>query len=105
MAPRSEVPETAMDVAPAVAPLPIAAFKSKSPVISIAPRSYNTPIVSAVAFPKITSAVVPLSLLSKSMVNALLVASSELTVPLKVMLLSVVVNVTSTLNVTAPSYC
>ena len=58
--------------------------------------------MSAVALPKITSAVVPLSLLSKSMVNALLVASSELTVPLKVMLLSVVVNVTSTLNVTAP---
>jgi len=73
LAPRLEVPETDIEVAPAVPPLPIAAFKSKSPVIWIAPRSYVTPIVSAVAFPKITSAVVPLLLLSKSMVNALLI--------------------------------
>ena len=59
LAPIFVVPETDKDVAPAVAPLPIAAFKSKSPVIWIAPRSYVTPIVSAVAFPKITSALVP----------------------------------------------
>ncbi|NCX49982.1 MAG: hypothetical protein EBW81_10960 [Gammaproteobacteria bacterium] len=39
LAPIFVVPETDKDVAPAVAPLPIAAFKSKSPVIWIAPKS------------------------------------------------------------------
>ena len=39
LAARLEVPETDIDVAPAVAPLPIAAFRSRLPVISIAPRS------------------------------------------------------------------
>ena len=38
-APIFDVPETVMDVAPAVAPLPIAAFRSRLPVISITPRS------------------------------------------------------------------
>jgi len=38
-APMFDVPETASEVAPAVAPLPIAAFKSRLPVIPITPRS------------------------------------------------------------------
>ena len=38
-APISDVKDTDKLAAPAVAPFPIAAFKSKAPVISIAPRS------------------------------------------------------------------
>jgi hypothetical protein len=45
LAPRLEVPETAIDVAPAVAPLPIAALRSKLPVINTAPTAVLLPTV------------------------------------------------------------
>ena len=99
MAPRLEVPETDRLAAEVMA-----AFKSMSPVMLMAPSGLVAPKVSAVALPKMTSAVMDsASAPFKSMVSARAVSPSELMVPLKVMLLSVVVKVTvALLRVTAP---
>ena len=75
------MPETDNDAA-----FVIAAFRSMSAVMLMAPRALVAPRVSALSLPKITTAVVPLSLASRSMVNARAVSPSELMVPLKVML-------------------
>ena len=89
MAPRLLVPDTDKLAAEV-----IAAFRSRSPVMLIAPSGLVAPKVSAVALPKMTSAVVPSLLPSRLMVNARALTPSESMVPLKVMLLSVVVKVT-----------
>jgi hypothetical protein len=57
--------------------------------------------VSAVALPNTAVPVLPLV----SMVKFLFVVLSEITLSLKVTLLSVVVNVTLVLSVVTPSYC
>ena len=92
-APRSEVVDTVNDEA-----LVIAAFRSRAPVIAIAPRAFVAPTVSADESP-ITKVPVP-----KAAVRFLGVAPSLFNVPLNVTLpLDVVVNVVSAVNVVAPA--
>ena len=82
LAPRSEVPETLIDVADV-----IAAFKSRLPVIPITPTLFVAPTVSNALSP-ITKVPVP-----KANVRSRAVAPSLLSVPLNVTLLFVVVSV------------
>ena len=97
-APKLASPETVMEVAPGE--FPIELFKSRSPVIEITSNGRLLPPTIPLM---IKSAVVPLLFASRFMVKSLGVSElSLLTVPLKVMLLSVVVNVTSVDNTTAP---
>ena len=95
MAPRSEVPETVIDAAPAdEVDLRIAAFKSRLPVMLIAPSAFVPPTTPL-------SCAVPVPILN---VRSRAVALALLIVEVKVTLLSVVVRATSVLNVTAPVY-
>ena len=91
-APKSEVNDTDNEAA-----LVIAALRSRAPVIDIALRAAELPTVSPVPLPK-TNVPVP------RLAVKFLAPPELLTVPLKVRLLSVVVNIGEVVNKALPEY-